>query len=197
MFLGLTRKKKSVIIVGMTNIPLHSVFPSSGSTYCCAHQHLEDVFARHGRLQVVAGNFMKDLVWPKGSGAYVVRMKGTRCHDGVLYIGKCGKVKHTAGGWKVNGGEFKSRVYRWTPYCFQKAGPWADHFEYDPNFTKDPESVDLQGRYKNRVPLSDIQIDCFITTGNEENTSPALIEALLLQNHLAVHHLLPSANQEL
>ncbi len=127
----------------------------------------------------------------------MVRFKATRFHEGVLYIGKCGKVKHTAAGWEVNGGQFKGRANRWTPYCFQKAGPWADHFEYDPNFAKDPESVPLHGRYKNHVPLSEMQIDCFITTGNEENTSPALIETLLLQNHLSVHNLLPPANQEL
>jgi hypothetical protein len=127
----------------------------------------------------------------------VVRIKGTRCHEGVLYIGKCGKVKHAAAGWMVNGGQFKNRVNRWTPYCFQKAGQWANHFEYDPIFTKDPKSGPLHVSYKNHVPLSDIQIDCFITSENEKNTSSALIETLLLQNHLAVHHLLPPANQEL
>lgn len=180
----------------MPNIPLSSIFQTSSSTHYCAHHHLEDLFALHGRFRVVVGDSVKSLVWPKGSGVYVVRIKETRNHNGVLYIGKCGKVKNTQGSWSVNGGEFQSRVRRWTPYCFQKVGQWADHFEYGPNFTKNHESVDLSERYKYRVALSEIQIDCFITSDNEENTSPALIECLLLQNYLAVHHSLPPANQE-
>ena len=181
----------------MTKISFSSIFSTLNSTHCCAHKNLEDLFARNGRLHTVIGTSVKGLAWPKGSGVYVVRIKETRHHDGVLYIGKCGKVKNTAERWNVNSSEFQSRVYRWTPYCFQKVGPWADHFEYGPNFAKSPESLELQARYKNRVALSGIQIDCFITSDNEENTSPALIECLLLQNYLAVYHLLPPANQEL
>ena len=46
------------------------------------------------------------------------------------------------------------------------------------------------------TPISEIQIDCFITTGNEKETAPALIETLLLQNHFAMTGKLPPAKQE-
>lgn len=181
----------------MTTIPLRSVLALPGSPNCCLHQHLEDLFARHGRFGIVTGTSTGSLVWPEGMGCYVVRRKGTRCHEGVLYIGKCGKVIPGPSGWTSNRSTFRKRVYRYTPYIFQKVGAWADHFEFGPTFKKDHRLVPVEQRYASREQMCDIQIDCFITTGNEQFTSPALIETLLLQNHLAVHGSLPPANQEL
>ena len=181
----------------MTPIQLLSLIALPGSPNCCLHQHLKDLFARHGRFGSVTGTSTDSLVWPEGMGCYVVRRKGTRCHEGILYIGKCGKVIPDPSGCRPNGSTFSQRVYRWTPYCFQRMGEWSDHFEFGPTFKKDHKLVPVEQRYANRVRMSDIQIDCFITTGNEQFTSPALIETLLLQNHLAVHKSLPPANQEL
>ena len=159
---------------------------------------ITDLFQVANRFVSIAGPTVANLnqaAWPTGSGVYVVRKHTT---GEVLYIGKTGKLKGVDGAPAImNGGSLVQRLQRWTPYCFQSAGPYADHFEYGPNFgvndiSKQPFAV----RYRIHVPLVQITTDCFSTAGIEHQLSPALLEALLLQDYVSRYGALPPGNQE-
>ena len=98
----------------------------------------------------------------------------------------------------MGSGSLRGRLHRWTPYSFQKEGPFVDCFEYGPNFsTNQLKKQEHAERYQKRVPFSKIKIECLSTSGIEKQVAPALVETLLLANFVASLGRLPLANQEL
>lgn len=156
----------------------------------------KNAFDQRNRFQQchgVAGN------WPKSSGVYCIwQIKG----DGetgreLLYIGMAGKIKrHTSHVGIANPGkQFPRREARWTPYYFDRSSSpgcfWWGPKESMPK----PPKENLQHFYHHSVPLNEIEIDCFICTGN--CPSPRVLETLLLQSYCDHHNDLPAANNEL
>lgn len=160
---------------------------------------VKDMFLRNNRFVSITGEtvaLLKDVPWPPGSGVYVVR---DLPEDGnILYIGKTGKLTGIDGARAgVNGGALIQRLQRWTPYCFQTAGPFSDHFEYGPKYGVNViREKPYPDRYRFHVQLKQIAIDCFSTAGIEQQLSPAFLEALLLQDHVSRQGRLPTGNQE-
>ena len=159
---------------------------------------ITDLFKAANRFVSIAGQTVANLeqaAWPTGSGVYVVRKHTT---GDVLYIGKTGKLKGVDGARAImNRGSLVQRLERWTPYCFQSAGQYANHFEYGPNFgVNDIPQQPFAVRYRIHVPLGQITTDCFSTAGIEHQLSPALLEALLLQDYVSRSGALPPGNQE-
>ena len=56
---------------------------------------------------------------------------------------------------------------------------------------------DYEPRYDVHIPSSEIEVECFVLSGWEQQLSPALLETLLIQDHLKSHGDLPVANNEL
>ena len=137
--------------------------------------------------------------WPDGGGVYLIWRMPTEGARQLLYIGKAGKYCRTnPGAATMNGGDFAERLGRWTPYCFQRKGLYAKHFEYGPNFGVNQLLQMLyEERYQHHVPAAEIEVECFRLAGWEQNLSPALLEANLLQEYLMEHGDLPVANNEL
>ena len=158
------------------------------------------LFEANNRFVSISANsaaLLKSQPWPAGSGVYVVRQQNQEGNT-ILYIGKTGKLMGVDGAPAImNGGSLVQRLQRWTPYCFQSAGQYADHFEYGPNFgVNDIPKQPFAVRYRIHVPLVQITTDCFSTAGIEHQLSPALLEALLLQDYVSCCGALPPGNQE-
>jgi hypothetical protein len=155
-------------------------------------------FSINQRLITVSGE--KCLLannWPKGSGVYVVRYKQTTSLNGIIYIGKCGKIKQSGDKCVKNKSTFSDRILRWTPYCFQNSGKWENCFEFIPNFGSNKKLIGFDEMYQKRIPLKDIDIDCFLTNDIEDNISPTLLETIMLQYYFKEKAALPPANREL
>ena len=98
----------------------------------------------------------------------------------------------------MGSGSLRGRLHRWTPYSFQKEGPFVDCFEYGPNFpVNELKKQGYPERYQKRVPIAEIKIECLSTGGIEKQVAPAFVETLLLANFVASLGYLPPANQEL
>ena len=166
------------------------------------HSNVEQLFLAKHRLVSIEGGSFEDFNkknWPKGSGVYVIRQRGCHALGDILYIGKTGKLKSTEhGAIKMNSGSLKQRLQRWTPYCFQSQGCYKDHFEYGPNFSVNLlKKQPMEDRYRERMPLREVEVVCFSTAGIELQISPALLESLLLNNYVVNEGRLPPVNQEL
>lgn len=182
---------------------LQDVFDVIGQT-CVAdlHSAVEGLFSANNRLSMILGDSFSDFKkadWPKGSGVYVVRLRSNAAPSGILYIGKTGKFKATAPGKvELNSGSLEQRLQRSTPYCFQRKGPYENHFEYGPNFGVNQITKEShKARYQQHLPLGEIEVVTFSTAGIETEISPAFLESLLLTAYLANEDSLPPANQEL
>jgi len=164
------------------------------------YQQEKNRFQQDGRLKTLTGQqAWTRNNWPDGCGVYLI----WRVHAGggrqLLYIGKAGKYCRTNhGAATMNGGNFAARLARWTPYCFQQEGPYAEYFEYGPRFRgQQLLHTQYEARYQHHVPEAEIEVECFCLSGWEQNLSPALLEANLLQEYLIEHNDLPVANNEL
>jgi hypothetical protein len=137
--------------------------------------------------------------WPQGPGVYCIWRTPSNGPRQLLYIGKAGKFKRTGDApVQLNDGCLASRLQRWTPYCFQSQGRYAAHFEYGPNGSvNEIPKMDYEARYREHIPASEIQVECFVLSGWEQQLSPALLETLLMQDYLQSHGDLPVANNEL
>lgn len=179
------------IITTLASVSPNQVFEQVTSAFVSAN--------RFHRIAADSFEKLKKEPWPKSNGAYVVRRAGSEGMDGVLYIGKTGKLQPTnEGGVIANSGKLIGRLSRWTPYCFQSEGPFANHFEYGPNYgvneiPKQPHA----DRYRHHISLAQVWTDCFATSGIEQEVSPAFLETLLLQAYVCGKAALPPANQEL
>jgi hypothetical protein len=151
---------------------------------------------RFVEVKTVAG-FNRNLSL-NGPGVYVV-YHNTEGAAKVLYIGKTGKWNRPPndGSVVMNNGRLADRLQRWTPYVYQNAGRYADHFEYGPNFTGARKPPTNPANYRNHVPLAEIVTECFLLDGMEREVSPAFLETLLMQIFLQANGDLPPANREL
>lgn len=173
----------------------HAAWPTT-PPYAAMKAH----FQAAGRLKTLNGNSAWTASqWPNVPGVYLVWHRLAPNHRQLLYIGKTGKFLRD--GDEVahfNGGTLKSRLQRWTPYCFQRQGPHAQSFEYGPNFSVNVlPNQPHEDRYRHRVPAAEIEVECFLLGDWTKQLSPALLESLLLQEHLMNHDDLPPANNEL
>ena len=150
-------------------------------------------------LILTGGQAWRRQQWPQGPGVYCIWRTPIDLPRQLLYIGKAGKFKRTGDEpVQLNDGCLASRLQRWTPYCFQRQGPYAEHFEYGPNGSvNEIPKMDYQSRYREHTPASEIQVECFVLSGWEHQVPPALLETLLMQDYLQSHGDLPVANNEL
>lgn len=165
-----------------------------------AHQALQAAFQEAQRSVILAGEQAWNRnQWPEGSGVYLIWRAPAAGARQLLYIGKAGKYRRLEPEQvELNGGNLAARLGRWTPYCFQQEGPFAGHFEYGPNFgVNQLLQMPYVERYQHHVPAAEIEVECFCLAGWEQNLSPALLEAHLLQEYLIEHGDLPVANNEL
>ena len=156
-------------------------------------------FQQAGRLHLLHGHQAWDAdQWPLGFGVYLVwRMQPENPRE-LLYIGKAGKYRRVDNNAaELNGGNLAHRLGRWTPYCFQREGPYAWHFEYVPNAgVNHIRTMPYEDRYQQHVPAVQIEVECFSLFGWERWLAPALLEAVLLQAYLVENGDLPPANNE-
>lgn len=157
------------------------------------------IFSEKDAYQRVSGSLYDDFSpkrWPKGPGVYVVRHK---TNMETLYIGVTGQIRGKDGSAFVlgKGGDLALRAGRWTPYCFQRSGKFANHWECGPNFVETGRRPPAQeSNYRFHIPLSDIVVDCIILQNFWHEIAPAFIESLLLQNHVRRNKALPLGNQK-
>ena len=173
----------------------HAAWPTTPS-YAAIKAH----FQAAGRLQTITGSSAWTASqWPNVPGVYLVWHRVDPNPRQLLYIGKTGKfVRDEDATVHFNGGTLRSRLQRWTPYCFQRQGPYAQNFEYGPNFGVNVlPNQPFEDRYRHRVPAAEIEVECLLLEGWGNHLSPALLECLLLQDHLLNHGDLPPANNEL
>jgi hypothetical protein len=164
--------------------------------YGCLQSHFEGL----KRFQEIQGPYtLNKKLWPKGTGVYVVWKSSESDPDSIVYVGSTGKFKQKETFEpKLNGGCLSKRPGRSHPYCFQSQGLNSGFFEYDPMFRVNViKKKDHKERYRCKIPLARIKVGCFDLSGIERHISPALLEALILQNHVAIHNRLPPANNQL
>jgi hypothetical protein len=160
---------------------------------------IREFFQQAGRLQLLQGEQAWDVnQWPQGFGVYLVWHVQSENLRQLLYIGKAGKYRRVdENEAELNGGNLAHRLGRWTPYCFQSEGPFANHFEYGPSAgVNQIRTMPHQGRYQQHVPAAQIDVECFSLSGWETWLAPALLEALLLQGYMVENGDLPPANNE-
>ncbi len=163
------------------------------------YEAIKGYFQSVGRYRVLAGSQAWNLQqWPQGPGVYCIWRTPSNGPRQLLYIGKAGKFKRTGDATvQLNDGCLTSRLQRWTPYCFQTQGPYAEQFEYGPNGSvNEIPQMDHEARYREHIQSSEIQVECFVLSAWEQQLSPALLETLLIQDHLKTHGDLPVANNE-
>jgi|GEM_PF-1338738 len=164
------------------------------------YNNLKNQFEDLSRFREVAGlNTLDRDSWPKGAGVYVVWQRMENGTDMMLYVGLAGRIVNDGeGGINVNAGCLAGRLARWHPYCFQMQDIYQNHFEYGPQFSVGAIRIQpFPQRYRHHVPLDRIKVDCFLLSEIEARVSPALIESLILQNHVALNGSLPPANNQL
>jgi ribosomal protein S18 acetylase RimI-like enzyme len=172
----------------------HAVWPTTPS-----YAAIKAQFHAAGRLQTITGSSAWTASqWPNVPGVYLVWHRVDPNPRQLLYIGKTGKfVREVDEPVHFNGGTLRSRLHRWTPYCFQRQGPYAQSFEYGPNFSVNVlPNQPYEDRYRHRVPAAEIEVECLLLEGWGNHLSPALLESMLLQDHMLNHGDLPPANNE-
>jgi len=158
---------------------------------------VEAYFNGQGRLFVVHAAMAISLRFPLGTGVYVVRKRTYAGLGDIVYIGKAGKLQNARCRFQMNCGKLPNRLPRWHPYCYQIAGPYANHFEFGPNFgVNELKRQPFPGRYKQHVPLRDLETACFVTDREEQEIAPAFLEGLLLQFIIREVGNLPPGNNE-
>jgi hypothetical protein len=150
--------------------------------------------ADHRFVSLVGVNAWNSVIWPNSPGVYAVwKIQGNSKKE-LLYVGLCGK--HYSNG-EINGGILPARLTRWHPYCFQTAGPFINHFEYEPLANVNQLlRLPYADRYAQHIPASEIIVDCFKLVGLTHRIAPVLLESLILQNHLSLNGSLPPANNQ-
>lgn len=164
-----------------------------------SHASIRSFFQQAGRLHLLHGAQAWDAgQWPQGFGVYLVWHVLPDSPRKLLYIGKAGKYRRMdENEAELNGGNLAHRLGRWTPYCFQREGPFAWHFEYVPNAgVNHIRTMPYEDRYQQHVPAAQIEVECFSLSGWERWLAPALLEAVMLQAYLAENVDLPPANNE-
>lgn len=160
------------------------------------YDFLANVFKQQNRIIACNG---VDRKWPKASGVYCIWRNETRDDAGreLLYVGIAGKIKRHANliGIANPQKQFPQREARWTPYLFDRSFD-PGYFWWGPKHSmpKSPKRS-FQTHYKNKVPLNEIEIDCFIYTG--KCLAPRMLESLILQAFYEYYADLPPANNEL
>lgn len=160
---------------------------------------IREFFQQAGRLHLLRGGQVWDAnQWPQGFGVYLVWRVQPENQRQLLYIGKAGKYRRVdEKEAELNGGTLAHRLGRWTPYCFQREGPFANHFEYGPNAgVNQIQAMPHQDRYQQHVPAAQIEVECYCLSRWERYLAPSLLEALLLQGCMAENGYLPPANNE-
>ena len=160
---------------------------------------IREFFQQAGHLHLLRGGQVWDAnQWPQGFGVYLVWRVQPENQRQLLYIGKAGKYRRVdEKEAELNGGTLAHRLGRWTPYCFQREGPFANHFEYGPNAgVNQIQAMPHQDRYQQHVPAAQIEVECYCLSRWERYLAPSLLEALLLQGCMAENGYLPPANNE-
>lgn len=166
------------------------------SNFYVLYKVVRDVFNQRGRLHQCNG---VNPNWPKSSGVYCIwrRTSGNSDDRDLLYVGIAGKIKRHANlvGIANPQKQFPQRKSRWTPYLFDGSSI-PGYFWWGPKHgMPKPPNGNFNEHYKNRAPLNEIEIDCFICT--EKCISPRAIESLILQAFYECRADLPPANNEL
>jgi hypothetical protein len=160
------------------------------------YDSLANVFKQRNRIISCSG---VDRKWPKASGVYCIWRNKTRDDAGreLLYVGIAGKIKRHDNlvGIANAQKQFPQREARWTPYLFDRSSS-PGYYWWGPKHSmpRHPKR-NFNTHYKKKVLLNEIEIDCFICTGN--CLSPRAIESLILQAFYEYCADLPPANNEL
>lgn len=164
------------------------------------YKQIKEKFLQDKRLKILRGREAWDTQnWPNGAGVYLIWQCHPDANRRLLYIGKAGKFqRRSESETELNGGNLAKRLERWTPYCFQQEGQYGYYFEYGPNASVN-EILKLQTeqRYRHHVLAEEIEVECLCLQEWERKLSPALLEALLLQDYMCANGYLPIANNEL
>lgn len=148
----------------------------------------------HRFVSLVGIDAWNPLNWPEGPGVYAVWKSQGNTYKELLYVGMCGKHFNCG---LLNAGNLPDRLTRWHPYCFQTAGPFVNHFEYEPLAgVNQLLALPPAGRYGQHIPASEIIVDCFSLAGLTHSLAPVLLESLILQNYLSINGNLPPANNQ-
>jgi hypothetical protein len=162
----------------------------SKKSFSQTYQDLTTWFKNKRRFKTLRASTCKGLLWPKDPGAYVIKeIKKKK----ILYIGMTGSFSND-GQMKGKQG-LHTRPHRWNPYCFSETEPDSNKFCYGPVFETGERKIDRPSDYKKKIPIHEIEVDCFIVS-KSERISPAFIESLLLQAFLADNGFLPEGNNK-
>jgi hypothetical protein len=158
------------------------------------NQLQETLTADHRFVSLVGLDAWNPLNWPNCPGVYAVWKTQGNKKLKLLYVGMCGLHFNNGG---LNGGILRARLTRWHPYCFQTAGPFINHFEYEPLAgVNQLLALPPANRYGQHIPASEIIVDCFTLAGLTNRLAPLLLESLILQNYLSINGNLPPANNQ-
>jgi hypothetical protein len=150
--------------------------------------------ADHRFVSLIGLDAWNPLNWPNSPGVYAVWKTQGNKKLKLLYVGMCGMHFNNGG---LGGGILRARLTRWHPYCFQTAGPFVNHFEYEPLAgVNQLLALPPAGRYGQHIPASEIIVDCFTLAGLTHRVAPVLLESLILQNCLSINGNLPPANNQ-
>ena len=153
---------------------------------------------------IIGGN--EPIQWPKGGGVYTIWKTGSQNNNELIYIGMTGKFSRPIDGiLTFNGGSFRSRANRWTPYRFCENNldnntGMIYHFRYGPtehNVNEQYIIRYLEDAYSHSIPYTNLEIHCFHIGSDHEYYSPVLLESELLTKFLKINGDLPPANNSL
>jgi hypothetical protein len=168
------------------------------------YHSLMDTF-RIDNLFVEINGTEDKIVWPKGSGVYVIWKNNIKENNNLIYVGLTGKFKRNGNGDVVfNGGSFRFRANRWTPYRFcesERDTNWKYSFRYGPlssNLNEQERIKYDDNAYANSILYKDLLIHCFIVNADHPEYSPVLLESMILTKYLKESdNNLPPANNSL
>jgi hypothetical protein len=143
----------------------------------------------------------KKIEWPSGGGVYLVWKDNDKTIKNLLYVGLTGRHRrNNEGKIEFQGSNFAQRQNRWTPYRFCQ-NIRDDKFIYTFRFGPKEKNATSQGKimylpdaYKITIPYSKLLIVCLRLAENHDLYTPALCEALLLNDYLKDCNDLPPAN---
>jgi len=144
------------------------------------------------------------IIWPNGSGVYVIWKFTDDNIDNLIYVGATGTFRRNrVGNIVFGGGNFSLRSERWTPYKFCETpdcGDYIYNFRFGPNYGQNQRANQiLVDAYQFSIPYQDLLIHCFSITSDHLIYAPTSLESRLLTIYLKEmnNQHLPPANNKL